>query len=577
MLNYQNKKRNLSAFVEKFERKNVNTYRLKNTILVGITYCLTYQIVQNLQMIIFQIKNEQNQLVPWILPAEGIPLAFLLYFGLSILPFVYVSFLSNEIILNSPLTILFVLPILKTFFYGLNSYVLRKFLNLNDSFQALENVCHFFVISFLNTLSIPILLVLFLIMSKSFLNSSSQVILTYIFTWFFPVITSIFSTTPFLILVIFPLIEKALNKRINFPNIKILLFKSVIYSFIFSIFTFISIISSGTVFPLFLIFIIIVILKFTINEGIIVNEIFILYISIVYKLFTIEANIFMLQMVFFSISSIILIIGSVNIERNANMFKLEIRNERLRESENRYKNLTEHLEDLVNERTIRLEQMYKDLELFGYSLSHDLKTPIQSIRDFSILWLQDPPILNEKEKFEIINKIKSNSERLIHLIDDLMDFFRFQNSSLSKSSFRMDKLIQNVIDDLNIEREQIQITIKPLPVVTGDFSLLSQVWINLLTNAIKYSKPEEKLIIEIGFEVEKDVNIFYIQDNGIGFDMKNANKLFKSFSRLSNSSNISGTGIGLYFVKKILESHHGEIWAESLPSIGTIFYFSLPK
>ena len=580
MLDYQNKKRNLSALVEKFERKDLNTSRLKNTIFVGITYCLTYQIVQTLQIMIFQTKNEQNQLVPWILPAEGVPLAFLLYFGLSILPFVYVSFLSNEIILKTPLTLLFVFPIIKVSFYGLNVFVLRKYLNLKDSFQALENACHFFIISFIITLLIPISQVLVLIMTKSVNNISLQWILNYIIEWFLPVICGIFSFTPLLQLVVLPFIEilikRDYKKNSYFKIIEIILYKSTLYIIALSVFILSAVFSTGASFSLFMIFLTIIILKFGIKEGIILNNIFISLISIVFSLFSIQTNFLTNQLISFTASCIIVFIGSVNIERNASIKKLELRNESLKQSEHRYKNLSEHLEDLVNERTIQLEQMNKDLELFSYSLSHDLKTPIQSIRDFSILLLQDLSILNEKEKFELINRIKNLSERLNQLITDLLDFFKLQNSTLSKKTFNMDILIQNVIDHLNIEREQIQITIQPLPVVTGDFSLLSQVWINLLTNSIKYSKSEVKLKIEIGFEVENDVNIFYIKDNGIGFEMKNAKDLFKSFSRLPNSSHISGTGIGLYFIKKILESHHGEIWAESIPDVGTIFYFTLP-
>ena len=580
MLDYQNKKRNLSALVEKFERKDLNTSRLKNTIFVGITYCLTYQIVQTLQIMIFQTKNEQNQLVPWILPAEGVPLAFLLYFGLSILPFVYVSFLSNEIILKTPLTLLFVFPIIKVSFYGLNAFVLRKYLNLKDSFQALENACHFFIISFIITLLIPISQVLVIIMTKSVNNIYLQWILNYIIEWFLPVICGIFSFTPLLQLVVFPFIEilikKDYKKNSYLKIIEIILYKSTLYIIALSVFILSAVFSTGASFSLFMIFLTIIILKFGIKEGIILNNIFISLISIVFSLFSIQTNFLTNQLISFTASCIIVFIGSVNIERNASIKKLELRNESLKQSEHRYKNLSEHLEDLVNERTIQLEQMNKDLELFSYSLSHDLKTPIQSIRDFSILLLQDLSILNEKEKFELINRIKNLSERLNQLITDLLDFFKLQNSTLSKKTFNMDILIQNVIDHLNIEREQIQITIQPLPVVTGDFSLLSQVWINLLTNSIKYSKSEVKLKIEIGFEVENDVNIFYIKDNGIGFEMKNAKDLFKSFSRLPNSSHISGTGIGLYFIKKILESHHGEIWAESIPDVGTIFYFTLP-
>ena len=258
MLDYQNKKENLSALVEKFERKDLNTSRLKNTIFVGITYCLTYQIVQTLQIMIFQTKNEQNQLVPWILPAEGVPLAFLLYFGLSILPFVYVSFLSNEIILKTPLTLLFVFPIIKVSFYGLNVFVLRKYLNLKDSFQALENACHFFIISFIITLLIPISQVLVLIMTKSVNNISLQWILNYIIEWFLPVICGIFSFTPLLQLVVFPFIEilikKDYKKNSYLKIIEIILYKSTLYIIALSVFILSAVFSTGASFSLFMIF-----------------------------------------------------------------------------------------------------------------------------------------------------------------------------------------------------------------------------------------------------------------------------------------------------------------------------------
>ena len=580
MLLDHNKDKFHTTIKEINERKDLITPKLKNKILIGITYCVTYQIVQIIQFIIIQNNDSVKQIGVWIFPAEGVPIAFLLYFGPSILPFVFMSFLSNEIIINSPLVITFARPLLKTIFYGINTHLLKHYINQEDSFQPLKNTCVFFCISVLNIILIPVYIILILIFTNSFNYSTLELILDFNLQWFLPVLAGIFSFGPFLYIVIFPYFSKVfIQKKIKHKNVfRFETFvKLIIYVFTTILFTILSNLSSGISFSLFLVLLIVIMLKFGINQGIILNNLYILSVSIGYTFYGDLVHLTEYQVISLTISFLILVIGALDTERNFSILLLEKRNVRLQESENRYKLLSEHLESLVNEKTYRLEELNKDLELFSYSLSHDLKIPLQTITNLSILLQENPPILNETEKNETIGKIKNISGRLTQLITDLLDFFKFQHKSFSRKKFKMDAVVLKVIDQLNIEKEEIKISVHDLPEISGDFSLLSQVWMNLLTNSIKYSNPNVKLKVEIGSIFENGSNIFFIRDNGIGFNMKYANDLFKSFSRLPNSSDIQGSGIGLYFVKKIIESHHGQIWAESEVNIGTTFYFTLPE
>jgi light-regulated signal transduction histidine kinase (bacteriophytochrome) len=165
------------------------------------------------------------------------------------------------------------------------------------------------------------------------------------------------------------------------------------------------------------------------------------------------------------------------------------------------------------------------------------------------------------------------------LIDDLLSFSRTGRAELKKSSIKMDLIVEDALTQIktSITDRKIDWIISPMPEVHGDYNLLRLVWVNLLNNAVKYTRNKEKAVIQIGYMDEKREIIFYIQDNGVGFDMKYADKLFGVFQRLHSTSEFDGTGIGLANVQRIILRHGGRTWAEAETDKGASFYFSIPK
>jgi len=165
------------------------------------------------------------------------------------------------------------------------------------------------------------------------------------------------------------------------------------------------------------------------------------------------------------------------------------------------------------------------------------------------------------------------------LIDDLLQFSRTSRQELRKTKFEMNVLFTEALDkiELDLKNRKITWSVQDLPEVIGDYSLLKQVWVNLLDNAVKYTKLKKTAEITVEFREEKEYFVFFVRDNGVGFDMKYANKLFGVFQRLHSQSEFEGTGIGLANVQRIILKHNGKVWAEAEPDKGATFYFSLPK
>lgn len=240
--------------------------------------------------------------------------------------------------------------------------------------------------------------------------------------------------------------------------------------------------------------------------------------------------------------------------------------------------LNETLELRVKERTIQLEAINNELEAFSYSVSHDLRAPLRHINGFvDLLSEKYQDLLPEKGK-HYIDVIVDSSRHMGSLIDDLLQFSRTGRQELKKTTFSMSNVIREVIDmaQSDINQRNIEWKIQGLPNATADLSLIRLVWFNLISNAIKFTKNKEKAIIEIGFLSNQNEYEFYIKDNGAGFDMRYAHKLFGVFQRLHSKHEFEGTGIGLANVQRIIFKHGGKVWADSKINKGATFYFTLP-
>jgi PAS domain S-box-containing protein len=237
------------------------------------------------------------------------------------------------------------------------------------------------------------------------------------------------------------------------------------------------------------------------------------------------------------------------------------------------------LEQRVVERTTELEAANKELEAFSYSVSHDLRAPLRAVDGFSQAVLEDYGAQLPEEGRRDLQTIREGAQRMGVLIDDLLRFSRLSRSPLNKQVVNVGKLVGNVLESLNSQRDgrQVDIRVGDLPACEGDGALLNQVWVNLISNALKYTRRRELAVIEIGCKLENDENVYFVRDNGAGFDMRYVNKLFGVFQRLHRADQFEGTGVGLAIVQRIVHRHGGRIWAEAALNQGATFYFTLKE
>lgn len=241
--------------------------------------------------------------------------------------------------------------------------------------------------------------------------------------------------------------------------------------------------------------------------------------------------------------------------------------------------LNNELEQRVIKRTEELQNAVKELEGFSYSVSHDLRAPLRAINGFLNILEEDHFENIDEEGKRLMKIIENNSRKMGQLIDDLLAFSRIGRADLQKVKIDMNPLIESIYKDFTnpILQETYTFIVNQLPKVEVDPVLMHQAWANLISNAIKFTSKMENPTIEIGYTENETFYEFYIKDNGVGFEMEYANKLFGVFERLHNYKEYEGTGVGLAITNRIIARHGGKIWAKSEIDKGATFYFSIPK
>jgi len=238
----------------------------------------------------------------------------------------------------------------------------------------------------------------------------------------------------------------------------------------------------------------------------------------------------------------------------------------------------EHLEELVKERTAQLENANKELESFSYSVSHDLRAPLRAITGFAKMFEEDYKALIDDEGKRRLKVIQDSAVKMGNLIDDLLALSRLGRKEIRKSMVNMNQLTDSVLEEIGkVTETKAEIKIDQLHDVMADDSLMNHVLMNLISNAIKYSSKTENPVVEVKSEETNSEYIYSVKDNGAGFDMKYADKLYGVFQRLHANHEFEGTGVGLAIVNLIIRKHNGKVWAEGKVNEGATFYFSMPK
>ena len=248
-------------------------------------------------------------------------------------------------------------------------------------------------------------------------------------------------------------------------------------------------------------------------------------------------------------------------------------------AEDEARRLNVELERRVTERTAELEAANKELEAFSYSVSHDLRAPLRAVNGFANIVLEDYGSQLPDEGRHYLERIHNGAKRMGELIDDLLSFSRLGRGLMNRRSVDIGQLVRDILNELRPQHEGriVEFTVGHLPWCYGDPALLKQAWVNLLSNAIKYSRGRTPAVIEIGCRREHGEDVYFVRDNGAGFDMAYADKLFGVFQRLHRTDQFEGSGVGLAIVHRIVQRHGGRLWAEGEEDRGAAFHFTLSE
>ena len=261
------------------------------------------------------------------------------------------------------------------------------------------------------------------------------------------------------------------------------------------------------------------------------------------------------------------------------LLKMQLQKKELAEKNAALQQAEAHINALNSElmQTIAsLETANKELGSFSYSISHDLRTPLRAIDSFSNIMLQEYADKLDDEGIRILNIVISNASKMNQMIDRLLEFSRLGKKEIRRETIDMKKLVNSSIHEFVTHTEHKPASdIGELPLANGDPALLSHVWTNLIANAVKYSSKKPEPRIEISSYTEQEETTYFVRDNGAGFNMAYADKLFGVFQRLHREEDFQGTGVGLAIVQRIIAKHGGRIWTDSKVNEGTTFYFTL--
>jgi PAS domain S-box-containing protein len=234
------------------------------------------------------------------------------------------------------------------------------------------------------------------------------------------------------------------------------------------------------------------------------------------------------------------------------------------------------LEARVVERTSRLEETVRELEAFSYTVAHDLRAPLRAIDGFSCYLGESMKSSDGQEASALLGKIRRNVGSMDRLIDGLLNYARVGRQAFVPGAVDMNHLAESVRSDLAASYPDVQIRIDPLPGALGDAEMLRQVWANLLTNACKFSRSQGSPAVTVGSTTHQDGTVYFVCDNGVGFDMRYSDRLFRVFERLHTDAQYGGTGVGLAIVQRIMQRHAGTVWGVGAPGDGATFFFRLP-